>query len=121
MWSPCIAHSILMYHVVSCHTHVSCSVVSCILVLINNFRNTLLQVPVWEDECPHTSKMILVSVLISAWVVMVPAGLVLPRPPSSAPRPRDQSCASLKQLITSLQTAVFATEDFCHAAEPTSG
>ena len=110
MWSPCIAHAILMYHVVSC-----------ILVLINNFRNTLLQVPVWEDECPHTSKMIMVSVLLSAWMVMVPAGLVLPRPPSSAPRPRDQSCSTLKQLITSLQTAVFATEDFCHAAEPTSG
>ena len=111
MWSPCIAHAILMYHVVSC-----------ILVLINNnFRNTLLQVPVWEDECPHTSMMMVVCVLLSAWVVMVAAGLVVPRPPSPAPRPRDQSCASLKQLLASLQTTVSATEDLCHAAESTGG
>ena len=89
--------------------------------MYNNFRNTLLQVPVWEDECPHTSKMIAVCVLLSAWVAMVPAGLVLPRPPSSAPRPRDQSCSSLQQLIASLQIAVSATEDLCPAVESTGG
>ena len=102
LWSPCIAHAILIYYVVSC-----------ILVLINNFRNTLLQVPVWEDECPHSLKMIAVCVLVTAWLVIAPAGLVLPRPPSS--------CSSLQQLLASLQTAVTATEDLCHAAELTGG
>ena len=104
LWSPCIAHAMLMYHVVSCTYNIP---------IYNIFRNTLLQVPEWEDECPHKYKMNAVSVLLSVWLVMIPAGLVLPRPPSS--------CSSLQQLLASLQTAVSATEDLCHAAVSTGG
>ena len=99
-----------MYHEVSCIlTYLIISEITCYYK--------------WEDECPHTHTfmMMAVSVLLSAWVAMVPAGLVVPRPPSTASDTRDESCSSLQQLLASLQTAVSATEDLCHAAESTGG